>query len=458
MSKKNGIKKQEVVDSCEFIKNYMKNPKLWKQTRLNSFLDQNLKILCNSKVMLSIKFLGKLIKKCMFCNEDCKQQEDCCDLLCKCNESVHKTCLSNTALQMSPEMDAKNINIQCLKCTTIIPNSLIESCFQQQILTKIKTTSTCPFCNQIIYSLDGSIKFKNCDCDQRFHVKCLKEATINASPWLEEPELLEKLLCNYCAKPINFNTIKECFTVREITERQNEGLNQKFIEELKRQDEFEREEETRNKTALCEICSENKKIATDFITFDCDHRFCKECVESLALTSIESMKCSSDDLTCPTCAKPISIFILKNVLKEEDFKKYDNFVVHHYQSKIFTNEEIAIRCPNSECYYFFVINKNNNIKRHTCEVCKTYFCINGCKEPHDGKTCDEYRRETMEQEAEEQFNLLVQREKLRKCPKCDIWVHKYEGCNHITCKRCAAQFCYTCGTFEWKKCGHQMQY
>jgi hypothetical protein len=32
----------------------------------------------------------------------------------------------------------------------------------------------------------------------------------------------------------------------------------------------------------------------------------------------------------------------------------------------------------------------------------------------------------------------------RQCPKCRRWIHKYAGCNHMTCP-CGAQFCYLCG-------------
>ena len=39
---------------------------------------------------------------------------------------------------------------------------------------------------------------------------------------------------------------------------------------------------------------------------------------------------------------------------------------------------------------------------------------------------------------------MVEKEKCKKCPKCEVWIMKNEGCNHITC-RCGAEFCYVCG-------------
>ena len=32
----------------------------------------------------------------------------------------------------------------------------------------------------------------------------------------------------------------------------------------------------------------------------------------------------------------------------------------------------------------------------------------------------------------------------KRCTRCKYWVHKNEGCDHMTC-RCGYQFCYVCG-------------
>ncbi|KAL3008630.1 hypothetical protein AAZX31_07G042800 [Glycine max] len=33
----------------------------------------------------------------------------------------------------------------------------------------------------------------------------------------------------------------------------------------------------------------------------------------------------------------------------------------------------------------------------------------------------------------------------RRCPKCNFYVEKVDGCKHITC-RCGNEFCYACGS------------
>ena len=35
-------------------------------------------------------------------------------------------------------------------------------------------------------------------------------------------------------------------------------------------------------------------------------------------------------------------------------------------------------------------------------------------------------------------------QKFKQCPKCNFWVEKSEGCDHMSC-RCGQMFCYKCG-------------
>jgi len=37
-------------------------------------------------------------------------------------------------------------------------------------------------------------------------------------------------------------------------------------------------------------------------------------------------------------------------------------------------------------------------------------------------------------------------QKARKCPGCDCWIEKNEGCDHMTCRQCRYEFHWCCGT------------
>ena len=38
----------------------------------------------------------------------------------------------------------------------------------------------------------------------------------------------------------------------------------------------------------------------------------------------------------------------------------------------------------------------------------------------------------------------------KQCVRCQFWVQKNDGCDHMTC-RCGYEFCYICGG-EYRKC------
>lgn len=62
----------------------------------------------------------------------------------------------------------------------------------------------------------------------------------------------------------------------------------------------------------------------------------------------------------------------------------------------------------------------------------------------------QYGKKTLERMAleyrQEKENAAWLKEKTMACPGCETHVEKNEGCNHMTCARCAVHFCFRCGT------------
>lgn len=482
----------KIQKSIDYLNKIFKFPDFRKADKAEEKIEQVLQLLIDRKCLVSLNPIGRSDKKCMICSFQISEN-DRIDLSCSCFLSCHKKCIAQKALLMSPELNENKIKIICFTCSKFISFQTILNSFEKEEIAQIKFKYHCKFCDKSISSDLNPLKIKTCLCQQCFHTDCLKKKAREASSGLNKDELRKNLICLNCKNPLAYELWKQCFTEKEFINIQNDELSRLEIEALLREDKEENKRQADNKSAVCTICDNEKVISTSFITLDCDHRFCKECLVKLAETNIDELKCTEKDLICPECRKPISNIILEFILKKEKFAKYEDFVLHHIQSKIIGNDEVALKCPNGNCVNFFVIEKNSDITHHVCELCKLDFCVNGCKEAHRKKTCKQYleylaelRRQEeerrlaeiqriaeeekrqeelikfnewkeMNDKADQQFNLLVAKEKLRACPNCNVWVQKTQGCNHITCKKCNHQFCYICGRADYGKCGDQFK-
>lgn len=80
-----------------------------------------------------------------------------------------------------------------------------------------------------------------------------------------------------------------------------------------------------------------------------------------------------------------------------------------------------------------------------CNACKIRVCTVHCVPFHTGETCAQYderrreeekqrRKEDEERQEQDQMSLDEINESTTKCPGCEVPIHKFEACDHITCK------------------------
>ena len=84
------------------------------------------------------------------------------------------------------------------------------------------------------------------------------------------------------------------------------------------------------------------------------------------------------------------------------------------------------RCMNSTCAGFLV--------DMICSICQTEFC----------KRCEKTLEKTHECKQEDLDSVHFVNNLIR-CPQCHLSVFKNEGCDHITCSNCSANFLYSTG-------------
>jgi hypothetical protein len=168
---------------------------------------------------------------------------------------------------------------------------------------------------------------------------------------------------------------------------------------------------------------------------NCEHKFCKECLQEHAKVNITDRKIP---IPCPSanCKSTISFTTILDIVEDKALiEKYDNFALMN----IFElNPDKLSWCPSAGCNYGFEYDKS--ITLFKCPMCSKTYCLKCRCEEHKGMTCEAYR----EKHQDKEFYDLAKQVNMKQCPKCQFWIEKNDGCNHMTC-RCRYEFCYVCG-------------
>ena len=265
--------------------------------------------------------------------------------------------------------------------------------------------------------------------------------------FIESTNPKEKLLCFICKKPkqnhldyIPDDLLNENQNI-DIIDNQEENI----IDYVPQNND--KDKDSFNECDVCydEINEEDKKLNT----IPCGHLFCTNCWFNYLKTSIIEAKV--DNIRCMDheCDEIISDeFILKHISKNNDLvEKFNKF---KKRVEIIKDKNKKI-CPNPDCESF--LQKSELTKYVECENGHKY-CFQCLKPPHGDKSCD--------YQEEKQFMKWTKGKRVKRCPRCQMYTEKNEGCNHMTCASCKYQWCWLCegqyiyGHYDSGKCnGHQ---
>lgn len=99
---------------------------------------------------------------------------------------------------------------------------------------------------------------------------------------------------------------------------------------------------------------------------------------------------------------------------------------------------------HSGCGYYFFFAKDDS-PDFQCPKCNKRWCLHCRVDYHVSTTCTEYQKWSIANGmADDKFEAFVTGRNFKACPRCQAWVEKTMGCDHITC-RCGYEFCYRCG-------------
>ena len=257
----------------------------------------------------------------------------------------------------------------------------------------------------------------------------------------------EKTLCFICKKQKQFHL--DYIPDDLINEDQNNNLINNE-QELIHVDNDNIKGDNDDEFAACQVCYDDidsKDVKLN--TIKCHHLFCSYCwfnyLKTLILEAkVDEIKCM--DHECKE--KMTDEFILKHISNDANLvEKYKRF---KKRAEIIKDPNKKL-CPNPNCESF--LQKSELTKYVECENGHKY-CFECLKPPHDKKSCD--------YDIENQFLKWKKGKRVKRCPRCQMFTEKNEGCNHMTCASCKYQWCWLCegqynyGHYDSGKCsGHQ---
>jgi hypothetical protein len=190
----------------------------------------------------------------------------------------------------------------------------------------------------------------------------------------------------------------------------------------------------KQKNEICRICL---SLITDEFVYNCNHRFCKDCILDHVLNKINSSEV--EEIYCPegknVCSNILDDNLIRSLITGRDLERYEKF---SQRSKILKIAN-SILCPIPDCDSYCIVDKNKIGKNFCCCIKNNHmFCHKCSQQAHTGVPCD-YKLES-------EFKQWVGKEAVKRCPKCSFFIQKNEGCNHMTCGNsiCKFEFCWIC--------------
>lgn len=194
-------------------------------------------------------------------------------------------------------------------------------------------------------------------------------------------------------------------------------------------------------TFICDFCVESIPLEDSFNIKGCSHFYCQQCIANFVVSKLQ------DNVTSIACPEPGCTGVLdpeycRPILPNDIYDRWGKALCEN----VIMGSESTMNyfyCPFADCSALLILEEQDDNDESQCPHCERVICAK-CKVPwHVEFGCDEFQR-LRDKGEDEMVKELAKKNKWRKCPKCNYYVEKADGCMYIKC-RCGYAFCYNCG-------------
>ncbi|KAI3944899.1 hypothetical protein MKW92_041129 [Papaver armeniacum] len=209
-----------------------------------------------------------------------------------------------------------------------------------------------------------------------------------------------------------------------------------------------------NSFFTCEICVEQVTLAAKFENMKgCFHNYCTDCIAKYI--QVKVIHDNTSQIKCPNtnCSVFSDAISCRSILSDKVFEKWCR--VHCESAVLLDSSKGGFAYGRSYCPYRdcseLVLNEcvetsqSNKLTKSNCPSCKKLFCFH-CMVPwKENHRCIDRSETIIDIDSNDVlFIENVKHKKWVRCPSCNHYVERNQGCSFITC-RCKTRFCYNCG-------------
>lgn len=198
----------------------------------------------------------------------------------------------------------------------------------------------------------------------------------------------------------------------------------------------------------CTVCTDNKK-PTELpvqIACACKHKptTCRECLGQWIHSSLDSL--TWDRLKCPECPELLKFNDVRRYAPKHDFDRYDTLATRAALRSIPNFRWcLSTSCESGQIH-------DPACRKFKCAACKVKHCVYHDMPWHSGETCEQYDHRNRRRRKDEKASEEMIKRTTKVCPDCTKSVHKWTGCNHITCRYIPYCFCFVLRLCELTAC------